>query len=101
MAGMEKNKFPTNDAQLQHIFREAEGHLLDTPANRSLVENTVNNSQNIIGKDMYGTQWYAQLQPDGSQVWVRTYNGTIINAGINAVARTFDPQTGLKNNPLK
>ena len=95
------NKLPANDSQIKHIFRDAEGHLPDTPANRNLIESVGNNSKNYIGTDAHGTNWYAQIQPDGSQVWVRTYNGTITNAGVNATPRTFDPQTGLNNNPLK
>ena len=100
-AGAGEVKFPANDSQIKHIFREADGHLLDTPANRSLLENTANNTQNFIGSDIHGTKWYAQIQPDGSQVWVRTYNGIITNAGINTMPRTFDPQTGFNDNPLK
>jgi hypothetical protein len=99
--GAGKAKLPTNDSQLKHIFREADGHLPDTPINRTLVENTANNSKYFMGSDAYETRWYAKIQPDGSQIWVRTYNGTIINAGVNATPRTFDPQTGLNNNPLK
>jgi hypothetical protein len=95
------NKLPTNDSQLKHIFRNAEGHLPDTLDNRSLIESVGNNPKNFIGTDARGTNWYAQIQSDGSQIWVRTYNGTVTNAGVNTTPRTFDPQTGLNFNPFK
>ena len=94
-------KLPEKDAQMKHIFREAEGHLADTSFNRNLIERVVNNPKNYVGKDSYGTDWYAQIQPDGSQVWARALHGFVTNAGLNNSARKFDPRTGLNKNPLK
>ena len=92
---------PPNDSQLKHIFRDADGHLSDTPTNRSLLEEVANNPENYIGTDSNGTRWFTQIQPDGSQVWVRTYNSNITNAGLNTTPKVFDPQTGLNYNPFK
>ena len=47
---------PEKDAQMKHIFREAEGHLADTAFNRNLIERVVNNPKNYVGKDSYGTE---------------------------------------------
>ncbi len=95
-----KSKLPTKDAQVKHIFRDAPEHLADTPANRALLETTANNSKNFLGVDKYGASWYAEIQPDGSQIWVKTYNGTISNGGVNQMPVTFDSATGLNQNPF-
>ena len=94
------NILPKNDSQLKHIFREAEGHLPDTPVNRALIENTANNPLNFLGKDKHGVCWYAQIKPDGSQIWVKTYDGIISNGGVNKTPILFDPETGLNKNPF-
>ena len=99
--GREVNKLPQTEAQLRHIFRNAKGHLPDTPTNRMLIKNTANNQKNFLGIDSKGTSWYAQMQADGSQIWVQTYNGIITNAGLDETPRIFNPQSGLNNNPLK
>lgn len=43
------NHLPEKDSQLKHIFREAEGHLSDTPTNRKLIIETANNPANYVG----------------------------------------------------
>lgn len=76
------------------IFREKEGHIEDTPENRSLLEAVANNKDNYVGTDRYGIQWYSKTQADGSQVWVRVKNNTIQNGGINNPPKTWNPSTG-------
>lgn len=95
------NKLPTKDSQLKHIFRKAEGHLPDTPENRKLIEKVANNPDNYVGKDKYGNEWYSEIQPDGSQIWVTVRNGTIQNAGKNDEPKTWDDETGYSKNPKK
>ena len=95
------NKFPTNESKLKHIFREAEGHMPDTPENRKLIEKVANDSTNFAGTDKYGNEWYSEFQPDGSQIWVIVRNGTIQNAGKNDPPRNWDKETGYSNNPKK
>jgi hypothetical protein len=94
------SKLPTNDSQLKHIFRNDVGHIPDTLENRQLLERVTNIQKNYLGTDKYGVDWYGQIQPDGSQIWVRSYKGTISDGGVNSIPRSFDPQTGLNNNPF-
>ncbi|MDX2162314.1 MAG: hypothetical protein SF162_13390, partial [bacterium] len=90
--------FPENESQLRHIFAEREGHVIDTLENRTMIQNTVAEA-NYLGPDQYGNHWYAQIQSDGTQIWVRVRNGRIINAGVNQVPKSYHPETGL-NAPL-
>jgi len=85
----------SNKSTLKHIFRNAPGHLKDTPANRKLLEHSGNNPAFMIGKDMHGSAWYAQTRTDGTQVWVLVRGGKIINGGINSIPKKWHPQTGL------
>lgn len=84
-----------SDSRASHIFRNAEGHLFDSPANRKLLTDVGSNPRNLAGVDQYGTMWYAEMHPSGGQVWVQVRNGQVTNGGINSVARTFNPRTGL------
>jgi RHS repeat-associated protein len=86
---------PKEAAQLRHIFRDAAGHLPDTPANRELLEVVANDQSAKLGTDKFGNVWSARILDDGSQVWVQTRNGTIQNGGVNATPRIFHPESGL------
>ncbi len=96
-----KITFPQGDAQLKHIFRDEEGHLPDTPANRQKILDVTSNLDNYLGKDARGNDWYAVISEDGTQTWVRVRNGVIDNAGVNDVPRTWDSETGLYHNTKK
>ena len=87
---------PESESKLKHIFRNAEGHLTDTPANRTLLQDTAN-PQNYLGKDKYGNDWFAVTREDGTQVWVQSRNGEIWDGGLNTQPRSWNDQTGLKN----
>lgn len=91
---------PKNNSQMKHIFRNAEGHLPDTPENQSLLLDVANNENNYIGTDSYGNRWYVQNDSNGNQIWTRVRDGIINNGGINNPPRGWDSSTGL-NNPLK
>ena len=93
------NKLPTNNAQLKHIFRNAEGHLSDTNENRNLITKTANDPNNFDGIDKYGNQWYSKIQTDGSQIWVIVRKGIIQNAGKNITPNSWDDETGYSKNP--
>lgn len=92
-------KFPEQEAQLKHIFRDANGHLPDTPANRQKILDVANNPKNYLG--VRGNSWYAVTARDGSQICVRVRNGKVDNAGINSSPRSWTPETGLYNNTKK
>ena len=92
----EKNAILDNPSIVGHIFQDEPGHIPDTPENRVLLENTSNNENNYRGDDQYGNSWYTSNQDDGSEIWVETRNGNIIDGGINSTPRPWDPNTGLK-----
>ncbi len=95
-------RLPEGDAQLKHIFRDAKGHLPDTPENRQTILDVANDLNNYIGKDARGNDWYVKIAEDGTQIWVRTRNGIVNNAGANEVPLEWDSETGLyKNNNKK
>ena len=95
-ADSKKNKIPDNDSTTGHIFRDAEGHIPDTPENRALLEEVANDSANLRGTDKYGNEWYTKTQSDGSQVWVESRNGNIFEGGVNNTPKPWNPDTGLK-----
>ena len=90
--------FPEQEAQLRHIFRNKTGHIEDTSENRRKILEVTGNKRNYLGKDSRGNDWYAVTLEDGRQMWVRTRNGIIDNAGINDAPRIWDSETGLYNN---
>jgi len=87
----------TNQSRLAHIFRRKEGHLLDTQENRALLTRIANDQTKILGVDRHGTTWAAEMLPDGQQAWVQYRGDQIINGGINATPRSWDPGTGLSS----
>lgn len=91
--------FPENQSQLSHIFRDRPGHLSDTPENRTLILNVANHPENYMGTDQFENKWFSQIQEDGSQIWVRTYEKVITNAGKNDPPRLWDSDTGFNQNP--
>lgn len=93
-----KNKLPSNDAQIKHILRKAEGHIEDTPENRALLESVANNSENYKGTDMHGNRWYSKMLPDSKQIWVSVKNGIIQNGGINDSEHPWNDNTGYSRN---
>jgi hypothetical protein len=82
---------------VEHIFRDASGHLPDTPANRRLLREVANDPATTLGKDRFGNVWSAHTLEDGTQVWVQTRNGVIQNGGLNQTPRAFNPETGLSS----
>jgi hypothetical protein len=80
---------PANAGQLRHIFRNAPGHLSDTPANRQLLTEVANDAANRVGVDKFGNVWSSLTRADGTQVWVSTRNGVIQNGGVNQTPRAI------------
>lgn len=86
---------PSGAAQLSHMFRDEPGHLPDTPANRQLIVELVNDENNRLGIDHRGLVWYAKNDIDGSQLWASIYKGIVQNCGRNDPPRPWDDETGL------
>ena len=82
------------EARAGHIFRDAPGHLLDTPENRRLLWETANDPAHRLGRDRYGNVWYARLLDIDSQVWVQVRGDKIHNGGLNRPPRSYNPETG-------
>lgn len=95
---------PKNVGQLEHMFREKEGHLPNTKENQAIILKMVNTKENYIGtsKNEYAElEWYAQILDNGNQLWASVRNGRVENCGINKEARSFDKETGLCRNTTK
>ena len=60
-----------------------------------MLEDVANNPVNRLGSDRYENVWYAEIQPDGRQIWARVRNGVIDDGGINDSPLQFNPETGL------
>jgi RHS repeat-associated protein len=88
------NVCPTKSSQLEHIFRNAPGHLPNTPQNQQLLTDMVNNPANFRGPGKNGLQWYGAIQPDGTQLWGSVRNGVIQNGGLNLTPQPSNPGTG-------
>ena len=84
-----------DDKYTRHIFRQKDGHLPDTPANRKLLEDLANDPLAKIGVDLYGNSWFAREDVNGNQIWVQVRGDRVINGGINNPPRLPDPKTGL------
>ena len=83
-SGKENNvRFPSQESQIKHIFRDVKGHLPDTVENRMMVISTARNEANYIGTCIHGNKWYARSLGDGRQCWVTVRDGLIQNGGIN------------------
>jgi hypothetical protein len=75
------------DDNLEHIFRDAPGHLADdTIANRQIIQSAVDPA-NLIGTSADGVSRYRVRLEDGTQAWADVYNGQIVNGGVNQIPR--------------
>jgi RHS repeat-associated protein len=85
--GLDNIKFPDNPGQIDHIFRDASGHMIeDTFDNRKLLTDTLS-SRNFVKTDEFGNNWFARLLDNGTEVWVKVRNGMIRNGGINPIPK--------------
>ncbi len=92
---------PCDDAQINHIFGNREGHLSDTPSNRKILTDLANDKSKYVGNDKYGNSWNAETTNDGLQNWVRYRDGIINEGGQNSVPRPWNNETGYNDNPVK
>ena len=77
------------------MFKNEEGHLLDTPENRSLLIETSSDPNNLLGPDIHGNNWFRKILSDGKQAWVSVRDGLIRNGWLNNVPRPYNSITGL------
>ena len=75
-------EFPTQPSQLKHMFRKSDGHLIDTPRNRSKIKKMTENKRYYKGPDKDGNDCYSK-RVLGGQYWATTRNGIIQNCGFN------------------
>ena len=73
----------------------------DTQENRDMLEQLVSKQENYLGKDMGHNDWYAEILPDGRQLWAKVRNKKIKYGGIRKTPKSFKPGVGLSspNNP--
>ena len=94
-AGKVDNILPADRAK--HIFGNRPGHIPDTAANRGMLRDLANNPNTKLGVDKHGNTWSARTNKDGTQTWVQSRGGKIINGGVNTKPKTWDPKTGLSS----
>ncbi|MFE8604040.1 SitA5 family polymorphic toxin [Archangium violaceum] len=93
--GNPKKDIVIPEGRAKHIFRDAPGHLRDTPTHRQLLQEVASDESARLGTDKFGNEWFARTNPDGTQVWVQVRHGEIINGGLNQVPRNYNAQMGL------
>lgn len=84
-----------NEPDKDHIFRNKPGHLIDTPENRARIENLVKDQIKYLGDDNHGNWWYAEILPNGTQLWAQTRGSKIINCGLNETPKEYNSNSGL------
>lgn len=83
------------EKNIKHIFRDKEGHLLDTLENRKLIIDVASDAKNFLGIDSHGNQWFVKILQDGQQIWASVRENLVRNAGINEIPKSFNGKTGL------
>ena len=91
---------PKNNSQLKHIFRNADGHFIDTKLNRQILTSLTNDKKSYLGTDKHGVQWYAK-NINGKQIWASVKNGIIQNGGLNEKPIKFIEGLGLKKKIIR
>ena len=75
-------KMPKQRAQVMHIMANRKGHLIDTPANRKILETISDDKKNFIKSDPRGFNVYSKVV-NGKEYWVYERNGIIQDGGVN------------------
>lgn len=75
-------KMPKQRAQIMHIMRSSEGHLVDTPQNRKLIVDMTNEKEAYLGINIHGNEVYSKTV-NGIQYWAYVRNDIIQDAGAN------------------
>ena len=69
----------------------------DSPEKQAQLEALVADKGNLLGQDMFGGEWYAQLLPDERQLWANVYHGRIMYGGIHHNPKQFEFPYGLSS----
>ena len=96
LAKQSLNKLSTEKSVINHIFSEKPLKLADTPENRKIIENLVNNSKYYLGKDIHGKEWYAKTLRSGKQIYSYVRDGIIKGAGRNDTVKDLVKLKNLK-----
>jgi hypothetical protein len=79
-----------DETRIRHIFRRAGHFSQDTLLNRQALIDVASNPQNYIGTDRFGTEWFVEVRPDGTQVWAQVRSRKITNGDLNLTPQDFD-----------
>lgn len=71
----------------------------DTAASQEYIARLATDKDKLVGRDQQGSEWYADVLRDGSQVWVCTWQGRDSCAGRNRVPHQLDARMGLAGPP--
>ena len=88
-------KMPKQRAQVMHIMAKREGHMIDTPENRRILERISDDKKNYIRSDPRGFNVYSKVI-NGKEYWVHERNGIIQNGGVNIKEFYYHKKGGKK-----
>ena len=88
-------KMPKQRAQVMHIMAKREGHMIDTPENRRILEKISDDKRNYIRSDPRGFNVYSKVI-NGKEYWVHERNGIIQNGGVNTKEFYYHKKGGKK-----
>jgi hypothetical protein len=79
-----------DETKIGHMFRNSRGHFReDSAGNRRILIEVANRPANYRGTDRFDSEWFAETQADGTQVWVQVRSGKIVNGGLNVTPWEF------------
>ena len=96
------NKIPNTIAQIDHIFRDDDGHLSFSEENVDIISNLINNDKNkVLDSDKNNNSWFESIKSDGSQLWGKVHDNVLSDGGLNKTPKELDEDTGFDKNPFK
>ena len=88
-------KMPKKRSQIMHIMRNDDGHLSDSPRNRSVLVDLTSHPEYYVGIDKHGNSVYSRVD-GGFQYWAYVRNDVIQNGGVNRPGRHRNFQREIK-----
>jgi len=83
------------DDNRQHLFEDRPGHVVDTFENRERFVALAKDPTKFLTESDWGNWWYAEILPNGTQLWAEVRGEKIINCGINELPLECNKDTGL------